>query len=98
MRTYILISMMAALPLVAQEAADSTPAAPQTPAAGSRAHGDRAAHRARLIEKFDTNKDGKLDDEEKAAMQKFIEERRNKPAGERGPRRGRRHGAPQGQE
>jgi hypothetical protein len=38
----------------------------------------RGALRARLLEKFDTNKDGKLGDTEKAAAKKAIQEWRSK--------------------
>lgn len=73
----IFISMLAALPMMAQDEQNR----PELPPAGASAQqtdrvqvGDRAVHRQRLIQKFDVNKDGKLDDQEKAAMQQFIDE------------------------
>lgn len=75
------LGMLMALPLAGQE--DNT--APQQRPDG------RQVHRQRLIQRFDKDGDGKLNDEEKAAMQSFIEERR-KNGGERGERRGQRPG------
>ena len=100
MKKYILISMLAALPLVAQEASESSSSAPdaaKAPAAeqghGRRPqHGDRQAHRARLIQKFDVNKDGKLDEQEKAEMKKFIDAHRQSADGEGRGSAERRHG------
>lgn len=108
MKTYLLISMLAALPLVAQEnAADSSAAgvtAPQQQQGAQndgqrhgrghgRGQGERRVHREHLVQKFDANKDGKLDEQEKAEMEKFIEARRQQ-RGARGEKQGRRgHGA-----
>lgn len=50
----------------------------------------RMAHRARLVKRFDKDGDGKLNDEEKAAMDRFIEERRNNNSSRE--RRGNHHG------
>ena len=44
--------------------------------------GSLASLRERLLEKFDTNKDGRLDDEERAAAQKFAAEHGFTPEGE----------------
>ena len=67
MKKIMILSMvLGALPMMAQEADQKD--TPET--------GGREAHRARLIKKFDKDGDGKLNEEEKAEMQKFIEERR----------------------
>lgn len=52
--------------------------------------GDREAHRRRLVEHFDKDGDGKLNEEEKAAMDKFLEERRAKKEQHRREGHGRR--------
>jgi hypothetical protein len=38
--------------------------------------GNREERQKKMLERFDTNKDGKLDDAEKAAMQEFMQKRR----------------------
>mgnify|MGYP001161480543 CR=1 FL=1 len=47
--------------------------------------------RADILKRFDKNKDGKLDDKEKAAARKAMSERK-KSSGKRGPKRGERGG------
>lgn len=79
MKNLIILSLFAALPLVAQDAD-----AAKNDSARQQEHGNREAHRQRLIEHFDKDGDGKLNDEEKAAMQQFLEQRRKN----RGERRG----------
>ena len=67
MKTLFILSLVTALPLMAQD-------------------GDSASHRdagrddirARLIKKFDKDGDGKLNDEEKAAMDEFVREHKKK--------------------
>lgn len=75
MKKMMLMSLLAVLPLAAAQESNSAASDAQT----SR----REAHRQRLIQKFDVNKDGKLDAQEKAEMDKFIAEHRKN-----GPRRG----------
>ncbi len=61
---------------------------------GGHGHGPRGGmdeHRKRFMEKFDTNKDGQLDDEEKKAMREAAEARRGEMGG-RGPRGPKGHG------
>jgi len=49
------------------------------PAGGGAANGeDRQQHRERLMERFDTNHDGKLDDNERAKMESFMQQRRQR--------------------
>lgn len=79
MKTYLLavLGTLMVLPLVGQESESTSTDTP------------RSAQRQRLIKRFDKDGDGKLNDEEKAAMQKFIEEhRKNGGERKRGERRG----------
>ena len=69
---FALMGTMLALPMMGQEEDD---------AATTRPNG-RNMSRQRLIQRFDKDGDGKLNEEEKAAMQSFIEEHR-KNGGER---------------
>ena len=43
---------------------------------GDKGKGKKGDMRKKIMEKFDTNKDGKLDETEKAALKKAMEERR----------------------
>jgi len=52
--------------------------------------------RGDILKRFDKNKDGKLDDKERAAARKAISERR-KSAGKRGPRSGDKRGSKRGE-
>ena len=78
MKNIIILSIIAAMPILAQDADQAQPSRPE----------QGQDHRARLIKHFDKDGDGKLSDEEKAEMQRFIEERRkNRPhAGKEGKR------------
>lgn len=64
----ILFASAALMPVLAQ-------AAPQCPRGCS--EGRNAAQRARMMERFDSNKDGKLDKSERQAMRKEISGKRN---------------------
>ncbi len=55
----------------------------------------RGAHRAKMLEKFDADGDGKLNEEERAAAKKFREENGGKAKGPRGPKEGA-EGGPKG--
>ena len=70
-KSFAILGLIAALPLMGQDA-NSESENPQ--------RGKRDAHRERLVKRFDKDGDGKLNDEERAAMQKFIEERRKNGA------------------
>ena len=92
MKKFFLFALVAALPLMAQEAApqqqpcncgcnegkpcECAPVCPDKKAAFQRMHRfteeQKAAFRAKMLEKFDTNKDGQLDDSEKEAMKAEI--------------------------
>lgn len=84
MKKAFLAALVAALPAFAQEGAPVPP--PQPPAcncACSRMHHHGPRHEARraefekkLLEKFDANKDGQLDEQEKEAMKAAHEARR----------------------
>ncbi len=106
MKKTIILALVAALPTFAQQ--DTTPALPTPPAPGVEqprhwgAAGEMPARPSRedfhkkMLEKFDTNKDGQLNDEEKAAMPK----RGERPQGQRpgkGDKRGHRGERPEGQ-
>ena len=93
MNKICLIAMMLALPAFAQDA-------PQTKDMPTPPEGMRPAHwgaagempsredfHKKMLEKFDADKDGKLSDEEKAAMKAEMQKMRH----ERGPK-GSRHG------
>lgn len=94
--TLLILGILATLPLAAQEdvsenAANNRPQNAERVQNGGRAHngervqvGDRRVQRERLVRKFDENKDGKLDEQEKARMDQFIEQRK-KNAAERRP-------------
>lgn len=77
-----LLTLVAALPLMAQDPAPAPDGAtpPPPPAAPAEAPVHHHAHgpmgRAALMEKFDTNKDGQLDDQEKEAMKAAFEARK----------------------
>ena len=92
MKKMLILSLLTALPLVAQETGAAAPDMPQSPQGERPAAGDRQVQRERLIQKFDVNKDGKLDEQEKAAMEKFLAERRRDRAEGQGKNR-RPHGA-----
>lgn len=72
------IGIWCALPLAAQENGAAGDGANSEPA--------RAMHRERLIKHFDKDGDGKLNEEEKAEMRRFIE--KNKGEHRRGRRKG----------
>lgn len=78
----LILTLLAALPLAAQDRGNDAPLPPsgeqQAVSEAPARRGDREAHRRRLIERFDADKDGKLNEEEKAAMDKFIEMRKQK--------------------
>ena len=98
MKTSLVIAIVSALPLLAQEPApQEAPAAPQgdQPQAqgmhrhrGQHMQGPRGQHRGmmnpeqrkQILEKFDTDKDGKLSEEErKAAREEFMKNRPQMP-------------------
>ena len=65
----LIIAIAMALPLLAQEPTSSEPqdTPPPPPQGGAVApHGD--PHHAAFMEKFDTNKDGRIDEKEKEAI------------------------------
>ncbi len=77
MKNVLVALALAALPVLAQDA----PAQPQQPCGApkccKRAHGaDKGDMHKRVMEKFDANKDGQLDEQEKAAMKADFEARR----------------------
>lgn len=84
----LIVALIAALPTLAQDATTEAPAAPAPQAPHWGAHGqmpgrpNRADMHKRMLEKFDLDKDGQLNDEEKAAMKAEMQKRR----AERGPR------------
>ena len=79
MKKTLLLTLIATLPIMAQESTTRT----DSPDAAE----GRQIHRQRLINRFDVNKDGKLDEQETEAMQKFIAERNKngKPTPDRHP-------------
>lgn len=80
--------MLASLASVAQ-ADDETEKPDDQPAASERdGRPDREAMRARMMERFDADKDGKLSDEEREKMREFRREQFGERGG-RGPREGR---------
>ena len=106
MKTSLVIAIVSALPLLAQEPApQEAPAAPQgdQPQAqgmhrhrGQHMQGPRGQHRGmmnpeqrkQILEKFDTDKDGKLSEEERKAMrEEFMKNRPQMPGrpGAQGP-------------
>ena len=108
MKTSLIIAIVSSLPLLAQEPAapQETPAAPQGEHAQPQGQGMHRGHgrphrvmmnpeqRKQMLEKFDTDKDGKLSDEERKAMrEEFMKNRPQMPGqpGAQGPR-GPRHG------
>ncbi len=103
MKKTILFAIAAALPVFAQDAAPA-PAAPEAPAAAVQPAGPRhmqkmteeqkAEFRAKMLEKFDANKDGQLDDAEKEAMKaEFMKHHQGRPGMHKQPR-GERPAAP----
>lgn len=110
MKKTIILALVAALPTFAQQ--DTTPALPTPPAPGVEqprhwgAAGEMPARPSRedfhkkMLEKFDTNKDGQISEEEKAAMKAAMPKRGERPQGQRpgkGDKRGHRGERPQGQ-
>ena len=85
MKKSLFFALFAALPMMAQDAApEQCPAqkpcckamscAPAKPCCGK--HGERPDFRKMMLEKFDANKDGQLDDSEKAAAKAEFEAKR----------------------
>ena len=95
MKSLLLTLMAAAMPIMAQEAAPAPAPGPHpTPACPC-----QNPHFKHMLAKFDANKDGQLDDQEKAAMKaEFAERRGPRHRGHgpamRSPRRGGCCGAP----
>ena len=87
MKKTLLFALAAALPLFAQDAAPApAPSVPATAVQPARHHRpqmteeQKAAFRAKMLEKFDTNKDGQLDDAEKEAMKaEFMKHHQGQP-------------------
>ena len=77
MKYTIILSVLAALPMLAQCPCGDKPCAPKAPACqcAHRHMNPQAmeAMKAKFMEKFDTNKDGQLSDEEKAEVKKHFE-------------------------
>ena len=109
MKKSIILALVAALPTFAQQ--DTAPALPTPPANGAEmprhwgAAGEMPARPSRedfhkkMLEKFDTNKDGQLNEEEKAAIKAAMPKRGERPQGQRpgkGDKRGHRGERPQG--
>lgn len=101
MKKSLILALVAALPTFAQQ--DATPALPTPPAPGVEqprhwgAAGEMPARPSRedfqkkMLEKFDTNKDGQISEEEKAAMKAAMPQRPGKQdkrgdRGNRGPK------------
>lgn len=110
MKKTIILALVAALPTFAQQ--DTAPALPTPPANGAAmprhwgAAGEMPARPSRedfhkkMLEKFDTNKDGQISEEEKAAMKAAMPKRGERPQGQRpgkGDKRGHRGERPEGQ-
>ena len=91
MKSTLLILLAAAMPLCAQDAAPAAPMPPAPPAnpqaapaaapddanaPGCRPDGKRRGPHPRMLEKFDTNKDGQIDAQEREAMRAAREQRR----------------------
>ena len=113
MKTSLIIAIVTSLPLLAQEPAPQPEApapAPQGEQAQPQGQGMHRGHgrphrvmmnpeqRKQMLEKFDTDKDGKLSDEErKAAREEFMKNHPQMPGrrGQRGGHGGWHHG-PQG--
>ncbi len=85
MKKSLFFALFAALPVMAQDAAPeqcpaqqpcckAMPCAPAKPCCGK--HGQRPDFRKMMLEKFDANKDGQLDDAEKAAAKAEFEAKR----------------------
>lgn len=85
MKKSLFFALFAALPVMAQDAAPeqcpaekpcckAMPCAPAKPCCGK--HGQRPDFRKMMLEKFDANKDGQLDDAEKAAAKADFEAKR----------------------
>ena len=108
MKTSLIIAIVSSLPLLAQEPAAPQGDQPQAESQGMHRHhgrhmqGPRGPRRGmmdpeqqkQMLEKFDTDKDGKLSDEERKAMrEEFMKNRPQMPGqpGAQGPR-GPRHG------
>ena len=87
MKNSVLFALVAALPLFAQDAAPApAPSVPATAVQPARHHRpqmteeQKAAFHAKMLEKFDTNKDGQLDDAEKEAMKaEFMKHHQGQP-------------------
>ena len=72
----LIIAVTMSLPLLAQQEAPAPQDAPPTPPQGGAIapHGD--PHHAAFMEKFDTNKDGRIDEQEKQAIRQAHEARK----------------------
>lgn len=79
MNKLIALTVLAVLPAFAQQELPGTGERPQPPS--------REGFHKKMLEKYDADKDGKLSDEEKAAMKADMEQHRGKrgPRGPRGP-------------
>ncbi len=79
MNKLIALTVLAVLPAFAQQELPGTGERPQPPS--------REDFHKKMLEKYDADKDGKLSDEEKAAMKADMEQHRGKrgPRGPRGP-------------
>lgn len=76
----LIMALIATLPSIAQDAPQSTIPARQPHHWGVRGEmprrGERPDMHARMLEKFDADKDGQLSEQEKAAMKAELEQRR----------------------
>ncbi len=70
----ILIALALSMPIMAQQAAPSPEDAPPPQPGAVAPHGD--PRRADFLEKFDTNKDGRIDEQEKLAIRQAHEARK----------------------
>ncbi|MBE6418407.1 MAG: hypothetical protein E7033_08105 [Akkermansiaceae bacterium] len=100
MNKTIIISLLAALPVLAQQESPATKDMPVPPNAPQARHWgaagempqrpDRKDFHKKMLEKFDTDQDGQLSDTEKEAMkaemQKHREKGHNRPNAPHGPR------------
>lgn len=79
MNKLIALTVLAVLPAFAQQELPGTEERPQPPS--------REGFHKKMLEKYDADKDGKLSDEEKAAMEADMEQHRGKrgPRGPHGP-------------
>jgi hypothetical protein len=87
MKTRTALTLVSALAVLAGAPALAQPAPGDAPPPGAPpGPPNPELHRQRLLEKYDANKDGKLDDAEFAALGRDVFEGKLPPAGGRGPR------------